>query len=94
MDGEFPTAAGVARSECEKQDWLVASPTRAEFVDKHGIRSESRDDGIGLYHVGASRPTSIPSLSDDMGGGSISRILAMTLAWFFPSNAFLPVAIS
>ena len=71
MDGEFPTAAGVARTECEKQDWLVASPTRAEFVDKHGIRSESRDDGVGLYHVGANRPTSIPSLSDDMGGGPV-----------------------
>jgi len=69
MDGEFPTAAGVAKSECEKQDWLVASPTRAEFVDKNGVRSESRNDGVALYRVGASRPVSIPSLSDDMGGG-------------------------
>lgn len=69
MDGEFPTAAGVAKSECEKQDWLVVSPTRAEFVDKHGVRSESRDDGVSLYRIGESRPVSIPSLSDDMGGG-------------------------
>lgn len=71
MDGEFPTAAGVARTECEKQDWLVVSPTRAEFVDKHGIRSETRDDGVALYHIGEKRPTSIPSLSDDMGGGPV-----------------------
>ena len=71
MDGEFPTAAGVARTECEKQDWLVASPTRAEFVDKHGIRSETRDDGVALYHIGENRPTSIPKLSDDMGGGPV-----------------------
>jgi hypothetical protein len=69
MDGEFPTAAGPARTECEKQDWLVVSPTRAEFVDKHGSKSETRDDGVSLYQVGASRPVSIPSLSDDMGGG-------------------------
>jgi hypothetical protein len=69
MDGEFPTAAGVAKTECEKQDWLVPSPTRAEFVDKHGIKSATRDDGIALYRVGASRPVSIPSLADDMGGG-------------------------
>jgi hypothetical protein len=71
MDGEFPTAAGVARTECEKQDWLVVSPTRAEFVDKHGVRSETRDDGVALYHIGEKRPTSIPSLSDDMGGGPV-----------------------
>ncbi len=69
MDGDFPTAAGVARTECEKQDWLVVSPTRAEFVDKHGAKSETRDDGVSLYRIGDTRPTSIPSLSDDMGGG-------------------------
>ncbi len=69
LDGEFPTATGAARTECEKQDWLVVSPTRAEFVDKHGITSKTRDDGVGLYRVGESRPVSIPSLADDMGGG-------------------------
>lgn len=69
MDGEFPTKAGTAKTDCEKQDWLVPSPTRAEFVDKRGVKSESRDDGISLYRVGASRPVSIPSLADDMGGG-------------------------
>lgn len=69
MDGEFPTQAGPAKTECEKQDWLVVSPTRAEFVDKHGSKSETRDDGVALYRVGDSKPVSIPSLSDDMGGG-------------------------
>lgn len=69
MDGEFPTTAGSARSECEKQDWLVVSPTRAEFVDKNGARSETRDDGVSLYRIGKSSPLSIPALSDDMGGG-------------------------
>lgn len=69
MDGDFPTSAGPAKTECEKQDWLVVSPTRAEFVDKNGVKSETRDDGVGLYRVGASKPVSIPSLSDDMGGG-------------------------
>jgi hypothetical protein len=69
MDGDFPTSAGVAKTECEKQDWLVVSPTRAEFVDKHGVKSETRDDGVSLYRIGASRPVSIPALSDEMGGG-------------------------
>jgi hypothetical protein len=69
LDGEFPTQAGPARTECEKRDWLVVSPTRADFVDSHGIKSETRDDGVALYPIGASRPASIPSLSDDMGGG-------------------------
>ncbi len=69
MDGDFPTTAGVAKSECEKQDWLVVSPTRAEFVDKHGAHSETRDDGVALYRIGESRPVAIPSLSDEMGGG-------------------------
>ncbi len=69
MDGEFPTPAGPARTSCEKQDWLVVAPTRAEFVDKHGVKSQTREDGVALYRVGASRPVPIPSLSDDMGGG-------------------------
>ena len=71
MDGEFPTEAGPAKTECEKQDWLVVSPTRAEFVDKHGAKSQTRDDGVALYRVGTSKPVSIPSLSDDMGGGPV-----------------------
>lgn len=69
LDGELKTPAGPARSECEQRDWLVVSPTRADFVDKNGIKSQTRDDGVALYRVGASRPESIPSLSDDMGGG-------------------------
>jgi hypothetical protein len=68
LDGEFPTPVGPAKTECEQQDWLVVAPTRAEFVDKHGVRSQTRDDGVGLYRVGASRPVSIPSLADDIGG--------------------------
>lgn len=69
LDGEFPTPVGVAKTDCEKQDWLVVSPTRAEFVDKHGVKSETRDDGTALYHIGNSKPQSIPALADEMGGG-------------------------
>jgi len=71
IDGQFPTRTGSARTDCEMQDWLVVSPTRADFVDKHGIKSQTRDDGVALYRVGASKPVSIPSLSDDMGGGPL-----------------------
>jgi hypothetical protein len=69
MDGEFPTSAGAAKTDCEKQDWLVVSPTRAELVDKYGVHSETRDDGAGLYRIGDSKPVSLPGLADDMGGG-------------------------
>lgn len=69
MDGEFPTPVGVAKTSCEKDEWLVVSPTRAEFVDKHGITSETRDDGTAFYRIGNSKPVSIPSLSDELGGG-------------------------
>jgi len=68
LDGEFPSAAGPAKTECEKRDWLVVSPTRAEFVDKHGVRSETRDDGVALYHIGQSGPVSIPTLGEQLGG--------------------------
>jgi hypothetical protein len=69
IDGDFPTHAGVARTPCEQRDWLVVAPTRVDFVDKRGLKSQTRDDGVALYRIGASRPESIPSLSDDMGGG-------------------------
>lgn len=69
LDGELPTRAGTARTACEERDWLVVAPTRADFVDKQGVKSARRDDGVGLYRVGAARPLSIPSLSDELGGG-------------------------
>jgi hypothetical protein len=72
LDGEFETPVGAARTACEKEDWLVVAPTRAEFVDEKGRRSQTRDDGVALYRVGASRPESIPSLADDMGQDSPS----------------------
>ena len=61
MDGDFPTAAGVAKSECEKQDWLVVSPTRAEFVT-NGVRSE-RVTTRRVYRIGESPRSS--KLDDD-----------------------------
>jgi hypothetical protein len=70
LDGEFPTPAGLAKTDCEKREWLVVSPTRAEFVDKHGVRSETRDDGVALYHIGQSGPVSIPSIAHELGGGA------------------------
>lgn len=72
LDGEFETPTGAARSECEKRDWLVVAPTRAEFVDSKGRKSQTRDDGVALYRVGEKRPESIPSLADEMGADSES----------------------
>lgn len=74
LDGDFAAPAGPARTDCEKQDWLVVAPTRAELFDSEG-RREVRDDGFGLYQVGARDPESIPSLADELGGsfGSFDR---------------------
>lgn len=68
LDGEFATPAGPARTNCEKRDWLVVAPTRAELFDAEG-RAAVRDDGFGLYQVGARNPESIPSFADELGGG-------------------------
>ncbi len=63
MDGEFSTAAGRAKSACETKDWLVIAPTRAEVVPEGKKVSVSRDDGVGLYHVGSDSPESLTALS-------------------------------
>jgi hypothetical protein len=65
LDGEVPTALGPANTLCEKQDWLVIAPTRAEFGEPGSTRTEKRDDGVGLYRVGGSDPESIPRLRDE-----------------------------
>jgi hypothetical protein len=67
LDGEFPAPIGPAKNDCEKAEWLVVAPTRAEFVDASGRHASPRDDGVGLYRVGAKHPESIPALADEMG---------------------------
>jgi hypothetical protein len=65
LDGEVPTAVGPANTLCEKQDWLVIAPTRAEFSESGSATTRKRDDGTGLYKVGSSDPESIPRLRDE-----------------------------
>ncbi len=74
LDGEFPTAAGVATSNCEKASWLVPAPTRASLFDPSGRRTETRDDGVGLYRVGAKDPESIPSIGEELGPDAAARV--------------------
>jgi hypothetical protein len=70
LDGEFPTPVGPAKNECEKAEWLVVAPTRAEFVEPSDKHSTPRDDGVGLYRVGARHPVAIPSLAGKLGHDS------------------------
>lgn len=72
LDGEFPAPIGAAKTECEKAEWLVVAPTRAEFVEPSGRHATPRDDGVALYRIGARRPESIPSLAAQMGHESPS----------------------
>jgi hypothetical protein len=72
LDGELPTPAGPAKAECEKKNWLVVAPTRAQIFDARERRTELRDDGVGLYRIGARKPESIPGLADELGSNSES----------------------
>jgi hypothetical protein len=66
LDGEFPAPIGPARDACEQAGWLVVAPTRVQFIEKTGLRSTPRDDGVALYKVGARRPEPIPDHADTM----------------------------
>jgi hypothetical protein len=67
LDGEFPTAAGHPNTACERNEWLVVAPTRAELYDRTAKQPITRDDGVGLYRVGSSDPESLPELVPYMG---------------------------
>lgn len=66
LDGEFPTPVGAAHSACEQADWLVVAPTRVQFIERTGLRSTPRDDGVALYKVGARRPEPIADHQDTL----------------------------
>jgi len=66
LDGEFVTPAGRPSSSCEREEWLVVAPTRAELFNVNTKQPSTRDDGVGLYHVGASEPEALPELAPSM----------------------------
>jgi len=66
LDGEFPAPVGPARGSCEQAEWLVAAPTRVQFVEHRGQGSSHRDDGVALYKLGAKHPEPIPPLADSL----------------------------
>lgn len=66
LDGEFATEAGRADNDCERKDWLVVAPTRAEVVPEGSKTAVPRDDAYGLYRIGADGPESIVGLRDDL----------------------------
>src|SRR5580704_12195758 len=90
-DGRIPFAAAVvADAACEppsaihfnsSQTSLAACQRFSGSLARHFFTTRSRAGGVMGW-------------SDAIDGGSDSRILAITLAEVFPSNAFLPVAIS
>ena len=66
LDGEFPTPIGRARGACEEAAWLVVAPTRVQVIEHSGRRATTRDDGVGLYKVGAKLPEPIPTVADSL----------------------------
>jgi hypothetical protein len=67
LDGEVPTRTGLPRNDCEKEAWLVLVPTRYQEVNEDGRTTSPRNDGLGLYQLGASRPESIPARARELG---------------------------
>jgi hypothetical protein len=67
LDGEYPTPSGRAGTACEKQDWLVVAPTRADIVEEGHKSPTIRDDGAALYKVGEDFPESITGMEDELG---------------------------
>ncbi len=59
----MPTSAGHPVTACEQSDWLVVAPTRAELFDRENERPLTRDDGLGLYHVGEHEPETLSELA-------------------------------
>src|SRR3954466_1623533 len=66
LDGEFPAPIGPARDACEQANWLVVAPTRVQFIEKTGLRTTPRDDGVALYRVGAAKPEPIPEHAESL----------------------------
>jgi hypothetical protein len=66
LDGEFPAPIGPARGACEQADWLVVAPTRVQLIEKTGLRTTPRDDGVALYRVGSPKPEPIPEHADSL----------------------------
>jgi hypothetical protein len=67
LGSEVPVRTGAAQSDCEKEAWLVLVPTRYQKVNDDGRTASPRNDGLGLYQVGASRPESIPAHARELG---------------------------
>jgi hypothetical protein len=67
LGGEVPTRTGPVRNDCEREAWLVLVPTRYQEVNEDGRAISPRNDGLGLYRLGASRPESIPALERELG---------------------------
>ncbi|MDQ2645933.1 MAG: hypothetical protein M3020_19115 [Myxococcota bacterium] len=63
LGGELPTSAGHPSNDCERSDWLVVAPTRAELFDRESERPLTRDDGLGLYRVGEQEPEALSELA-------------------------------
>ena len=76
LDGEFETPAGRAKNACEKSDWLVVAPTRADIVPEGRKVSEPKDDGVGLYEIGSDSAESLTGLKDELSPHGGSDILA------------------
>lgn len=66
LGGELPTSAGHPATGCERSEWLVVAPTRAELFDRDNQRPLTRDDGVALYHVGEEDPETLSDLTPMM----------------------------
>ncbi len=67
LPGDVSAPPGAPQGACESESWLVVGKTRSQEPTGSGRTTEPRDDGLGLYRVGASSPEFIPGLAEELG---------------------------
>lgn len=78
LDGEFAVPPGPARTQCEKERWLVLAPTRYGRVPEGSDKAIDLDDGAGVYPVGSKEATSITGLKGAVESPIIDRKIEET----------------
>lgn len=67
LPGDVSAPPGPPKGECESESWLTIGKTRSQEPIANGRTTTPRDDGLGLYRVGATSPESIPALAEELG---------------------------
>lgn len=66
VEGQAVTPKGAPRSECERGEWLVVAPSRADIAPE-GKKLSEPHEGLGLYRVGSEDPQNVMDHRETLG---------------------------